>query len=189
MFTFGNVNSELRREGGESHGLLRLSKVYVLMESGRRAPVQKSSHHSFLAQFWLPTVFAGHICWDTCVGIQKTLPAHFVDGRHPIRDCEYWLLCSLFHTGLFFSCLSVLCFLFTISQQQRRRARAARPGISKCCIPPCGVLCRFTRRRLTRANSFSALWWVCRVLVRDTTQVEALPSLFPGSRWCSQSFY
>lgn len=103
MFTFGKVNSELQREGGERGSWFAAFVQGVCADGEWEASTRAEVVTSLLrAQFWLPTVFAGHICWDSCVGNQKTLFAHFVDGRNPIRDCEYWLLCSLFRTGLFF---------------------------------------------------------------------------------------
>ena len=122
MFTFGKVYRELRREGGRERGSFFAAFVQGVCANGEwEASTRAEVVTSLLdAQFCMPTVFAGVFCWDTCVENQKTLPAHFVDGRHATRDCEYWLLCSLFHTKLF-SCLSVICFLLTLSQQQRRR--------------------------------------------------------------------
>ena len=144
------------REGGRERGSFFaafVQGVCVLMVSGRRAPAQKSWHHSLDAQFCMPTVFAGVFCWDTCVENQKTLPAHFVDGRHATRDCEYWLLCSLFHTKLFFLFVGDLLSTYPFSTTEAQ-ARAAWAAISKCCIPPCCVLFRFTRRASDQGEFF-----------------------------------
>ena len=137
MFTFGKVNSELRREGGE-RGLWFAAFVQGVCADGEWEASTRAEVVTLLldASFWLPTVFAGDICWDTCVGNQKTLPAHLWTGGTPSVIVNIGCFARCFALDFFFSCLSVLCFLLTISQQQRRRAGLHERGYQNVVFHP-----------------------------------------------------